>query len=326
MASSPPYSQGSPPYTSVALPTSKKRPSISPLTTSVSKRRKPSSARPSHLRQTSFPPEDGTSVSATYSRSPSVDSSIVQTPSVVSAGGFAGTKKGKRKSKVTVADDAASIVSGDGRRGTTAGAGPSSRVSLAGSKTGSMLNDAGLDAADVSDEEPEELGALPSVEVEKSTLEDEQAERQRLAILIEAMTPEQKELYQLYRRVKLKKEHVRRLANHTLSQSVPSSIVLTLMGVTKLFMGEIVERARDVQYECMAKSEVDPTRQRWPEGTKPREKKREMDRGPITPDHLREALRRYKKDREGGSAGFLGLSGQGMEKAAARVNGKKLFR
>jgi transcription initiation factor TFIID subunit 11 len=41
---------------------------------------------------------------------------------------------------------------------------------------------------------------------------------------------------------------------------------------------------------------------------------------------LREALRRYKKDREGGSAGFLGLSGQGMEKAAARVNGKKLFR
>lgn len=244
----------------------------------------------------------------------------------MSAGGFGGTKKGKRKSKVTVADDAASIVSGDGRRGTAAGQGPSSRVSLAGSKTGSMLNDADLDTADVSDEEPDELGALPSVEVEKSTLEDEQAERQRLAILIEAMTPEQKELYQLYRRVKLKKEHVRKLANHSLSQSVPSSIVLTLMGVTKLFMGEIVERARDVQYECMAKSEMDPTKKRWPEGTNPREKKREMDRGPITPDHLREALRRYKKDREGGSAGFLGLSGQGMERAAARLNGKKLFR
>ncbi len=199
-------------------------------------------------------------------------------------------------------------------------------MSLAGSKAGSLLNDVGLDTADVSDEEAEELGALPSVEVEKSTLEDEQAERQRLAILIEAMTPEQKELYQLYRRVKLKKEHVRRLANHTLSQSVPSSIVLTLMGVTKLFMGEIIERARNVQYECMVKSEMDPTRQRWPEGTKPREKKKEIDRGPITPDHLREALRRYKKDREGGSAGFLGLSGHGVEKVAARVNGKKLFR
>lgn len=326
MASSPPYSQGSPPFSSVALPASKKRPSISPLTASASKRRKPSSAGPSHLRQTSFPPEDGAFVGATYSRSPSVDSSIVQTPSVLSAGGFGGTKKSKRKSKVTVADDTASIVSGDGRRGTAAGAGPGSRASAAGSKAGSMLNDTGLDAADVSDEEPEELGAIPSVEVEKSTLEDEQAERQRLAILIEAMTPEQKELYQLYRRVKLKKEHVRRLANHTLSQSVPSSIVLTLMGVTKLFMGEMVERARDVQYEWMAKSEMDPTKKRWPEGTELREKKREMDRGPITPDHLREALRRYKKDREGGDAGFLGLSGQGRERTAARVNGKRLFR
>ena len=34
----------------------------------------------------------------------------------------------------------------------------------------------------------------------------------------------------------------------------------------------------------------------------------ERDRGPLTPDHLREALRRYKKDREGGGAGFMGMS------------------
>lgn len=52
----------------------------------------------------------------------------------------------------------------------------------------------------------------------------------------------------------------------------------------------------------------------------------EMDRGPLTPDHLREAVRRYKKDREGGSAGFQGLSLQGKEGAATRVGGKRLFR
>lgn len=52
----------------------------------------------------------------------------------------------------------------------------------------------------------------------------------------------------------------------------------------------------------------------------------EIDRGPLTPDHLREAVRRYKKDREGGSAGFVGRSLHGVERTAARTGGKRLFR
>lgn len=50
--------------------------------------------------------------------------------------------------------------------------------------------------------------------------------------------------------------------------------------------------------------------------------------GPLLPDHLREALRRYKKNGEGGGAGVegtsfgLGLSGSG----AMRLGGKRLFR
>jgi transcription initiation factor TFIID subunit 11 len=48
--------------------------------------------------------------------------------------------------------------------------------------------------------------------------------------------------------------------------------------------------------------------------------------GPLTPDHLREALRRYKKDREGAATGFLGLSLEGRENAAGRMGGRKLFR
>ena len=50
------------------------------------------------------------------------------------------------------------------------------------------------------------------------------------------------------------------------------------------------------------------------------------DRGPLTPDHLREALRRYKKSRYGGTVGFTGLSLEGKDVAAARVGGKRLFR
>lgn len=52
----------------------------------------------------------------------------------------------------------------------------------------------------------------------------------------------------------------------------------------------------------------------------------ERDRGPLTPDHLREALRRYKKDREGGAMGFLGLSLEGRERTAGRMGGRRLFK
>lgn len=55
----------------------------------------------------------------------------------------------------------------------------------------------------------------------------------------------------------------------------------------------------------------------------------ECDRGPLQPDHLREALRRYKKSRSGGSVGFTGISLYGMENrdvAASRMGGKRLFR
>ncbi len=52
----------------------------------------------------------------------------------------------------------------------------------------------------------------------------------------------------------------------------------------------------------------------------------ECDRGPLLPDHLREALRRYKKSRKGGTVGFTGLSLEGREMAAPRTGGRRLFR
>ncbi|KAK1065164.1 hypothetical protein LTR12_013273 [Friedmanniomyces endolithicus] len=52
----------------------------------------------------------------------------------------------------------------------------------------------------------------------------------------------------------------------------------------------------------------------------------ECDRGPLLPDHLREALRRYKKRRVGGPVGFTGLSLEGRENTAPRMGGRRLFR
>ncbi|KAF1971300.1 hypothetical protein BU23DRAFT_185761 [Bimuria novae-zelandiae CBS 107.79] len=53
---------------------------------------------------------------------------------------------------------------------------------------------------------------------------------------------------------------------------------------------------------------------------------KEEDKGPLTPAHLREALRRYKRDRDGGGAGFAGLSLEGPERTLARTGGRRLFR
>lgn len=65
-------------------------------------------------------------------------------------------------------------------------------------------------------------------------------------------TPDQSARYETMRRVKLRKETVRRIVNQTLSQSVPPSIVTGIIGYTKVYMGLLVERARDVQEQNAA--------------------------------------------------------------------------
>ncbi|PVH97574.1 hypothetical protein DM02DRAFT_616449 [Periconia macrospinosa] len=77
------------------------------------------------------------------------------------------------------------------------------------------------------------------------------------------------------------------------------------------------------------KNQVDPKEGYWvevPKETSLQDRLKECDKGPLTPDHLREALRRYKRDRDGGGAGFAGLSLEGPERTLGRTGGKRLFR
>lgn len=55
---------------------------------------------------------------------------------------------------------------------------------------------------------------------------------------------------------------------------------------------------------------------------------RPRDLGPLLPDHFREALRRYRRDGEGGGTGLTGVSvGLGLPgSGSARMGGKRLFR
>lgn len=219
--------------------------------------------------------------------------------------------------------------------------------------------------------------------------------------------------YDVYLRAKLRNTDLRRLVNQTLSQSVPSNVVTVVSSYAKMFAGQLIERAREVQEEWMAveaerpdrgknlvfekiraaeemaaaveedeegeeegegkgqeneapesassptssekgkekteaktpikgeqssssppelpdppaaklDQQVEPIRPGGAGGLKPFIA--ECDRGPLLPDHLREALRRYKKARSGGTVGFTGLSLEGREVAASRMGGRRLFR
>ena len=104
------------------------------------------------------------------------------------------------------------------------------------------------------------------------------------------------------------------------------AVVKTVNGFTKVFIGEIVEKAREVQAQWMAAERSSTLGGAGDAAIRENTEVSETDRGPLLPDHLREALRRYKKDKEGGSAGLQGLSLVGMNGYASATGGRRLFR
>ncbi len=110
-----------------------------------------------------------------------------------------------------------------------------------------------------------------------------------MGLLSMVMDEDQLDRHMASRRGALNKTSVRKLVNHVLSQSVSQHVAMVVSGVAKIFVGEIIEKAREVQ----------ATR---------------GEQGPLRPNHLREAHRQYHLKRErpgnyppGTNTGFPGL-------------------
>lgn len=92
----------------------------------------------------------------------------------------------------------------------------------------------------------------------------------------------------------------------------------------------MIEGARKVQTEWLEISGESQTGLPSPpaEDNVPIEK--EKRRGPLLPDHLREAFRRHMLEGDGGLVGELGLwqhqNHSGVERFAVKVQGKRLFK
>ena len=121
------------------------------------------------------------------------------------------------------------------------------------------------------------------------------------------------------------------------------NVVIGMRAVAKVFIGDIIESARRVQGEWIEATDekqtdlptpppsADPTSNADGEA-EAQEKEPEKDdrRGPLRPEHLREAVRRYRKTQEGGGVGMQWVWHQqqqsGVERFPTRTGGRRIFR
>lgn len=329
----------SPPYPSPAqLPNNKKRSSTFDTSTPPVKRRKPSiasltSASAHPLRQTSFPPE----ARSPHARSPSVDAmSHVSGSAVSGTTGGKGAKKRGRKTKKGKADDE----SGEQASSVAGGKAPTNASGQGGDK-------------DAEEDDDDDGAEMALEDVVARTQEQKQEEIRMRAMLVEAFDSEQYNRYELWRASKLSDAVVKRVSLHgkdaimeksfklmyvqvvnaTVSQSVPQMVTTAVKAVAKLFAGEIIESARNVQAEWINTGEPQselptppPTISKEDEeaGEEP-----ELKRGPLRPDHLREAWRRYRVSGESHGVGIQqpwhAQQGSGVERFSSKTR-KQIFK
>ncbi len=376
MASSPPTPTNS------SLPNPKKRPSLGVHSLTTQPEPKRQKIQPHPLRQSSYPDPaaSGFYASQTPNSARSETGSIAN--SLVS-GSVAGTTKGKRprgrpRKTTQLPDDdveAASRNLDSANPRATAGEGKS-QVSVRGGGHDD-------EADDPEDDDDDGLETVPLDEQERLRRKEE---TQRISRLQDAFTPDQTERYAQFVRAKISKVALRKIVNQTVSQSVTANPLMAIQVYSKNYIGEIIERAREVQAEwaVVGDGEVQREREARKEETersqgrldaakarvfertpeeevllgnaatdyralsyeinvlagaveKSRTREREpvpnRHRGGLLPEHVREALRRYRADGEAGGVGFAGLShhllgvpGSGTWRVGQGLGGRRLFK
>ena len=121
------------------------------------------------------------------------------------------------------------------------------------------------------------------------------------------------------------------VVNATVSQSVPQMVSTAVKAVAKLFAGEIIEDAREIQAEWIGAGEQQGEFPTPPPSANEidSEEGPDLKRGPLRPDHLREAWRRYRLSSQSNGVGMQQLwhnqQGSGVERFSSRTR-KQIFR
>ena len=112
---------------------------------------------------------------------------------------------------------------------------------------------------------------MNTIDQSQSKLNIDEAANIKLQVLVSNFSDEQLDRYEMYRRSAFSKVSIKRLM-HSITGTVPSSnVVIAMAGIAKVFVGEIIEEALEVQRQ---------------------ENHSENKSAALEPKHLREAYRR----------------------------------
>ena len=76
--------------------------------------------------------------------------------------------------------------------------------------------------------------------------ETRQSHREQMQLLISAFSNEQQDQYEIFRRSTFPKSSIRRIMQSVCSTNVPQNAVIAMAGITKVYVGEMVEAACQV--------------------------------------------------------------------------------
>ncbi|CDK29025.1 unnamed protein product [Kuraishia capsulata CBS 1993] len=109
------------------------------------------------------------------------------------------------------------------------------------------FEDEGVEDEELEDEDILECDEefLREIGLEGEPLDISNTEKQKL--LMESFDEDQMSRYEFFRRSNLNRPAIKRIANSVLGQSINNNVALVLASVAKVFVGEIVEKAKDVQ-------------------------------------------------------------------------------
>lgn len=146
------------------------------------------------------------------------------------------------------------------------------------------------------DDEGEEFGGVTS---QDHNINNDTQDRERLKLLLAKLSEEQMNRYEAFRRANLNRTGIKKLANAVLNQSITANVAVTLSGLAKVFVGELVEKAREVEQQMDREFLAQATKKRKLEDGTEEIGGEEETQPPLLalrPEHMREAWRLYRKE------------------------------
>ncbi|KAF3927210.1 hypothetical protein ABW20_dc0105095 [Dactylellina cionopaga] len=134
--------------------------------------------------------------------------------------------------------------------------------------------------------------------------EQKEEEQRRLNILMDHFDSDQMARYEAYRRGTLQKSAVKKVANLVLGQSISANVASAIGGFSKIFAGELVERAKEIQ-------------QAWGD---------DQPGAPLLPEHIREAARRWRLENGKTAGDHVAAMENGNRRTVVGGMGGRMFK